>query len=124
MFPLVIFIYILAVLILLYPIVANKLAERNQMVVIESYEENIENVNEEDIQAERRRADNYNVSLYKHKVNIHIKVFRSTKLAKHSLPKSTNCWDNGLYRPTSNFPSQQSLPIVEYSYFTMDKIHF
>lgn len=68
MFPLVIFIYILAVLILLYPIVANKLAERNQMVVIESYEENIENVNEEEIQAERRRANKYNVSLYKHKV--------------------------------------------------------
>ena len=61
-------IYSLAVLILLYPIVANKLAERNQMVVIESYEGNIENVNEEEIQAERRRADNYNVSLYKHKV--------------------------------------------------------
>ena len=61
-------IYILAVLILLYPIVANKLAERNQMVVIESYEGNIENVNEEEIQAERRRADKYNVSLYKHKV--------------------------------------------------------
>ena len=68
MFPLVIMIYILAVLILLYPIVANKLAERNQMVVIESYEENIENVNEEEIQAERRRANKYNVSLYKHKV--------------------------------------------------------
>ena len=68
MFPLVIMIYILAVLILLYPIVANKLAERNQTVVIESYEGNIENVNEEEIQAERRRADKYNVSLYKHKV--------------------------------------------------------
>ena len=61
-------IYILAVLILLYPIVANKLAERNQTVVIESYEGNIENVNEEEIQAERRRADKYNVSLYKHNV--------------------------------------------------------
>lgn len=68
MFPLVIFIYILAVLILLYPIVANKLAEGRQTVVIESYEGNIDSINEKEIEAERKRADKYNVSLYKHKV--------------------------------------------------------
>lgn len=68
MFPLVIFIYILAVLVLLYPIVANKLAEGRQSVVIETYEGNINNTNKEEIEAERKRANKYNVSLYKHKV--------------------------------------------------------
>ena len=65
---LVLAIYILAVMILLYPIVANKLAERNQSVVIGSYEGTIDKQSEKALRKERKKCDDYNVSLFKHKV--------------------------------------------------------
>lgn len=65
--PLVIIIYILALLILLYPIVSNKLAERNQLQVVDTYNAGMDETADEELKSERAKADKYNVSLFQNR---------------------------------------------------------
>lgn len=65
---LIIIIYLLAISILLYPIISNKLAERNQLQVVQSYQNDLDQVDTETLKEERERADKYNRSLFQNKV--------------------------------------------------------
>ena len=66
--PLIIIIYVLALLIILYPIVSNKLAQRYQMQVIDDYNVGMDETDAQALKEERDRADRYNISLFKNRV--------------------------------------------------------